>query len=94
MNFREVLNTFKEVSHFDDYIESIAYDGDPDSFILKFVYESEVNDCVEFSINLFGDGDSGFGISHDEFGLIDPEVAQFIVTVCNEWKIYCDNLPF
>ena len=94
MSLREVLEALKEVPEFNECLESIAYDGDPDSFILKFVYESEVNDCVEFSINLFSDGSSGFGISHDEFGLIDPEVAQFIVTVCNEWKIYCDNLPF
>ena len=94
MSLREVLEALKEVSEFDECLESIAYDGDPESFILKFVYESESNEYVEFSINLFSDGSSGFGILNDEFGLVDPKVAQFIVMVCNKWEIYCDDLPF
>ena len=94
MSLREVLEALKEVPEFDEYLESIAYDGDPGSFILKFVYRSESDEYVEFSINLFSDGSSGFGILNDKFGLADPKVAQFIVTVCNKWEIYCDDLTF
>ena len=89
MRFTEILNIISdESSQFWNWIESIHYEGSPDTYMIEFTaYEDE--NYFNFNIILFDGGEAAFGFDGaKDITYIPIAVAKFISNIADRWEHY------
>lgn len=88
MRFTEILNIINdESSQFWNWIESIRYDGSPDTYTIEFTTHED-EEYFNFNVILFDGGEVAFGFDGTNISYIPIAVAKFISNIADRWEHY------